>query len=164
MPLPTRHRWRRGRTWSCPTSGRNNHIVPTTTSMHRRKRECGLRGLPSQIPETLAELLSGSSLGERFPPSNPAPPPPQSLGHRCAISLAFGGQLREPQLSTSPQSMEQTTQKLRNPKILERTLESRTAVDEKAKPWRCYLKFGNLNVSTTSHTLKGACGAFPPCT
>ena len=58
--------------------------------------------------------------------------------------------------------MEETAQKLRNTKILDRTLECRTAVDKTAKPWRCYVKIGNLNVSTTSKVLKGACGARQP--
>ena len=58
--------------------------------------------------------------------------------------------------------MEETAQKLRNSKILNRTLECKTAVDKTAKPWRCYVKIGNLNVSTTSKMLKGACGARQP--
>jgi len=58
--------------------------------------------------------------------------------------------------------MEETAQKLRNSKILNRTLEYKTAVDKTAKPWRCYVKIGNLNVSTTSKMLKGACGARQP--
>lgn len=55
--------------------------------------------------------------------------------------------------------MEETAQKLRNSKILNRTLECKTTVDEIAKPWRYYVKISNLNVLTTSKILKGAYGA-----
>jgi len=83
-----------------PPQARSSHIVPTSTNTYRRKRERGLRELPSQIPETLGELLSNSALGELFSASNP--PPPQPLGYKCAISLALGIHLRRPQISNSP--------------------------------------------------------------
>ena len=63
---------------------------------------------------------------------------------------------------TSLQSMEEAAQKLGNTKILNRTLECRTAVNKQAKPWQCYVKIGNLDVSTTSKMLKEACGQRRP--
>ena len=65
---------------------------------------------------------------------------------------------------TSSQSMEEAAQKLGKIKILNRTLECRTAVNKKAKPWQCYVKIGNLDISTTSKMLKGACGQRQPRT
>ncbi len=59
---------------------------------------------------------------------------------------------------TSSQSMEEAAQKLSQTKVLNRTLTCKTAVNKKAKPWQCYVKVGNLDVSTTSKAMKEACG------
>ena len=58
--------------------------------------------------------------------------------------------------------MEDAEQRLSNTKILERTLECRTAVNKRVKPWQCYVKIGNLDISTTSEMLKGVCGHHQP--
>lgn len=58
--------------------------------------------------------------------------------------------------------MEEAANKLGNTKILERTLECRTAINKKVKPWQCYVKIGNLNVSTTSQMLEEGCGQRRP--
>ena len=58
--------------------------------------------------------------------------------------------------------MEEAEQKLSKAKVLNRTLECRTAVDKKVKPWRCYVKIGNLDISTSSKMLKGVCGQRQP--
>ena len=47
-------------------------------------------------------------------------------------------------------------------KILNRTLECRTAVNRKVKPWQCYVKIGNLDISTTTKMLEAACGKCQP--
>ncbi|KAL8836355.1 MAG: hypothetical protein Q9176_006365 [Flavoplaca citrina] len=62
---------------------------------------------------------------------------------------------------TSSQSMEEAAQKLGQTKVLNRTLKCKTAVNKKVKPWQCYVKIGNLDVSTTSKMLKEACGRQP---
>ena len=62
----------------------------------------------------------------------------------------------------SSQAMDETARKLGNVTILNRRLECRTAVDKKARPWQCYVKIGNLDVSTTSNMLEGACGRCRP--
>ena len=59
---------------------------------------------------------------------------------------------------TSSQSMEEAAQTLGQTKVLNRTLNCKTAVNKKAKPWQCYVKIGNLDVSTTSKMLRDACG------
>ena len=63
---------------------------------------------------------------------------------------------------TSSQAMEDAAEKLKRTKILNRKLECRTAVNKSAKPWQCFVKIGNLDVSTTSQMLKEACGRRPP--
>ena len=63
---------------------------------------------------------------------------------------------------TSSQSMEEVSQNLGKTKILNRKLECRTAIDKNIKPWRCLIKIGNLDVSTTSEMLKEACGKRRP--
>lgn len=62
----------------------------------------------------------------------------------------------------STQAMEDATKKLNRTKILNRKLECRTAVNKSAKPWQCFVKVGNLDVSTTPRMLKEACGRRPP--
>lgn len=62
---------------------------------------------------------------------------------------------------TSSQSMEDAAQKLGQVKILNRTLNCRTVANKETKPWQCYVKIGNLDVSTTSQMLKKACGRQP---
>jgi hypothetical protein len=57
--------------------------------------------------------------------------------------------------------MEEAAQRLGQTKVLNRTLNCKTAVNKQAKPWRCYVKIGNLDVSTTSKMLKEACGRQP---
>ena len=63
---------------------------------------------------------------------------------------------------TSSHAMEEAARKLGNTKILNRTPECRTAVDKKAKPWHCYVKVGNLDISTTAKMLVGPCGQLRP--
>ena len=58
--------------------------------------------------------------------------------------------------------MEEAAQKLGNTKIRDRKLECRTAIDKKSKPWRCYVKIGNLNVETTPEELKVVTGKRRP--
>lgn len=58
--------------------------------------------------------------------------------------------------------MEEAAQKLGKSKILNRTLECRTAVNKKVKPWQCFVKVGNLDISTTFRMLKGVCGQRQP--
>ncbi|KAL9130728.1 MAG: hypothetical protein Q9217_001165 [Psora testacea] len=62
---------------------------------------------------------------------------------------------------TSSQSMEEAAQTLGQTKVLNRTLNCKTAVNKKAKPWQCCVKIGNLDVSTTSKMLRDACGRQP---
>ncbi|KAL8927107.1 MAG: hypothetical protein Q9172_001529 [Xanthocarpia lactea] len=62
---------------------------------------------------------------------------------------------------TSSQAMEQAAEKLGNTKVLNRTLSCKTAVDKKVKPWQCYVKIGNLDVTTTGKMLTEACGRQP---
>ena len=57
--------------------------------------------------------------------------------------------------------MEEAAQNLGRTKVLNRTLNCKTAVNKKAKPWQCYVKVGNLDVSTTSKMLKDACRRQP---
>jgi IBR domain, a half RING-finger domain len=63
---------------------------------------------------------------------------------------------------TSSQVMEEVSRELGNTTILNRRPECRTAVDKKAKPWHCYIKVGNLDVTTTSKILREACGKYRP--
>ena len=58
----------------------------------------------------------------------------------------------------STQAMEDAAKKLNRTKILNRKLECRTAVNNRTKPWQCFVKIGNLDVSTTSQMLTEACG------
>ncbi len=58
--------------------------------------------------------------------------------------------------------MEEATRKLGNTPLLNRNLECRTAVNKKATPWHCYVKIGNLDVSTTSEMLEDVCGHRKP--
>ena len=60
--------------------------------------------------------------------------------------------------------MEKAAQELSANKILNRTLECRTAVNKETRPWECFVKVGNLDVSTTSMMLRGACGHRKPRT
>ena len=60
--------------------------------------------------------------------------------------------------------MEAAEWKLGCRKIQERTLECRTAVNKKKTPWECFVKIGNVNVSTTLEILKSACGQHKPAT
>jgi len=62
---------------------------------------------------------------------------------------------------TSSQSMEEAAQNLGRTKVLNRSLNCRTAVNKKAKPWQCIVKIGNLDVSTSSKILREACGRQP---
>ena len=62
---------------------------------------------------------------------------------------------------TSSQSMEEAAQTLGQTKVLNRTLNCKTAVNKKAKPWQCFVKIGNLDVSTTSKILRDACERQP---
>ena len=62
----------------------------------------------------------------------------------------------------STQAMEDAAKKLNRTEILNRKLECRTAVNKSAKPWQCFVKIGNLDVSTTSRMLKEACGRRQP--
>lgn len=58
--------------------------------------------------------------------------------------------------------MEETAQKLTKMRILNRPLECRTAINKKVKPWECYVKIGNLDISTTVKMLNDACGQTRP--
>ena len=62
---------------------------------------------------------------------------------------------------TSSQAMESAAQTLGQTKVLNRTLSCKTAVNKKAEPWQCYVKIGNLDISTTSKMLRDACGRRP---
>ena len=62
---------------------------------------------------------------------------------------------------TSSQSMEEAAQRLGQTKVLNRILTCKTAVNKKAKPWQCFVKIGNSDVSTTSMMLKEACRRHP---
>ena len=62
----------------------------------------------------------------------------------------------------STQAMEDAVKKLNRTKILNRKLECRTAVNKGTKPWQCFVKIGNLDVSTTPQMLKEACGQRRP--
>ena len=57
----------------------------------------------------------------------------------------------------STKLMEQAAKKLRQTKVLDRTLTCRTAVNKKTKPWHCIVTVSNLNVLTTIKMLKEAC-------
>lgn len=54
--------------------------------------------------------------------------------------------------------MEEAKEKLDSTKMLNRKLECRTAINKKVTPWQCSVKIGNLDTSTTSQMLEGACG------
>ena len=58
---------------------------------------------------------------------------------------------------TSSQSMEEVAKRLSSVRIQNRKLECRVTVNKRVKPWQCFVKVGNLDVSTTTKMLKGAC-------
>lgn len=53
--------------------------------------------------------------------------------------------------------MDEAAKKLRDITVLNRTLECRTAVNEEPRPWQCFVKIGNMDISTTSEMLTKAC-------
>ncbi|MCJ1252186.1 hypothetical protein MMC30_009426, partial [Trapelia coarctata] len=59
---------------------------------------------------------------------------------------------------TSLERMNEAAGRLRKHKILNRTLECKTVVNTETRLWLCYVKVGNLDISTTSKMLKAACG------
>ena len=59
---------------------------------------------------------------------------------------------------SSTQSMEEARHVLCNKRLLDRTLECRTAVNKKTKLWECYVKVGNLDLATTHKMLTDGCG------
>ena len=63
---------------------------------------------------------------------------------------------------TSSHSMQATAQKLGKTRILDRTLTCRTIINKNVKPWQCFVKVGNLDISTTTKDLKWACGQRQP--
>lgn len=63
---------------------------------------------------------------------------------------------------SSSQAMNEAAERLRHSKILNRALECRTAVNKKTKPWQCFIKVGNLDVSTSVRTIENACGIKKP--
>ena len=58
----------------------------------------------------------------------------------------------------STQAMEDAAKKLNRTKILNRKLECRTTVNRSTQPWQCFVKVGNLDISTTSQMLMEVCG------
>ena len=62
---------------------------------------------------------------------------------------------------TSSQCMERAALNLSKTKILNRVITCRTTIEKNSKPWRCFVKAGNLDVSTNPQMLKEACGSEP---
>ncbi|KAL6717675.1 hypothetical protein ACLMJK_005590 [Lecanora helva] len=63
---------------------------------------------------------------------------------------------------TSSQAMNDAAKILGHSRILNRALECRTAINKKPKPWECFVKVGNLDVSTSVRAIKDACGNRKP--
>ena len=62
---------------------------------------------------------------------------------------------------SSSQAMNEVAERLEQSKILNRPLECRTAVN-KTSPWQCFVKLGNLDVTTSVRAIKNACGNKKP--
>ena len=137
---------------------KNDHFDPNSDEHkpHSPKAE------PPNINESNARDLCGALV--RFGPGGDVlniEPATASIGRvqMCNVSCTWYQPSKTATLVfTSSQAMEEAAQKLGATKILDRTLKSRTAVNKKTTPWECFVKIGNLDVSTTSTMLKGACG------
>jgi len=58
---------------------------------------------------------------------------------------------------TSSEWMNEAAERLGKYKILNRPLECHTTVNKKTRPWQCYVKVGNLDISTTVKMVQDTC-------
>ena len=134
-----------------PKSGQNNQDIPK--AQLSKATESNTRDLGG----ALVKFSSGGSVIS----IEPAAASTARL-QMCNVSCSWYQPSKIATLEfTSSQSMEEAAQRLGQTKVLNRTLNCKTAVNKKAKPWQCYVKIGNLDVSTTSKMLKEACGRQP---
>jgi len=144
-----------------PPQARKDHSEPTSGQHSQDVTKAEL----SKATESNARDLGGALV--RFGPGGNVisiKPAAASIARlqMCNVSCSWYQPSRIATLEfTSSQSMEEAAQKLGRIQVLSRTLNCRTAVNKKAKPWQFKVKIGNLDVSTTSEMLKEACGRSP---
>ena len=144
-----------------PPQPRGDHSKPTLGQDNRDI----LNGQKLKATESNARRLGGALVrfgsGAEVTSLEPAAASSARL-QMCNVSCSWYQPSKIATLEfTSSQLMEEAAQRLSKTKVVNRTLSCKTAVNKKAKPWQCYVKVGNLDVSTTSKLLKEACGRHP---